>query len=178
MTSAIRPQDFTALNASPFMTWHGARTQKPLESLLADSRLFSIVRPNLRPGDRVTLCRYAHGDWTKATVREYAEVIITEVTPKDALFSLVGEICKLDCPVPDKKPEKISTVSFSPPPPAPGNSCLPPAPPAVSLEVIETADGKFVLRKVNTKEVVPGSFATRNAAAKEVMRRKAAGEAI
>jgi hypothetical protein len=92
MTYRIKPQDLTPLNSSPFMTMHGARVQIPLKDALASQALFMTVRSNLRAGDTVRLCRYGPGDWTKARVLEFAEVIITQSTPIAVLFRLLGEI--------------------------------------------------------------------------------------
>jgi hypothetical protein len=96
MSYRIKPQDLTPLNSSPFMTMHGGRVQIPLKDALASEDLFMTVRSNLRAGDTVRLCRYGPGDWTKARVLEFAEVIITQSTPKAVLFRLLGEIVDVE----------------------------------------------------------------------------------
>jgi hypothetical protein len=96
MTTRIKPQDLTPLNSSPFQTMHGGRVQIPLKDALASDVLFMTVRSNLRPGDTVRLCRYGPGDWTKARVLEFAEVIITQSTPIAVVFRLLGEIINVE----------------------------------------------------------------------------------
>jgi hypothetical protein len=96
MSYRIKPQDLTPLNSSPFMTMHGGRVQIPLKDALASQELFMTVRSNLRAGDTVRICRYGPGDWTKARVLEFAEVIITQSTPIAVLFRLLGEIVDVE----------------------------------------------------------------------------------
>lgn len=96
MAYRIKPQDLTPLNSSPFQTMHGARVQIPLTDALASEDLFLTVRSNLRAGDTVRICRYGSGDWTKARVLEFAEVIITQSTPKAVVFRLLGEIIDVE----------------------------------------------------------------------------------
>ncbi len=88
----LKPQDLTPLNSSPFMTMHGARVTYPIADAIASPEFFLTVRSNLRAGDTVRLCRYASGDSTKARLVEFAEVIITQCTPKAVEFELMGAI--------------------------------------------------------------------------------------
>jgi hypothetical protein len=96
MSIRLKPQDLTPLNSSPFMTLHGARVAYPIADALASPDFFLTVRSNLRAGDRVQLCRYEHGDWTRARLLECAEVIIAQSTPKAVVFRLLGEIIDVE----------------------------------------------------------------------------------
>lgn len=96
MSYRIKAQDHTPLNSSPFMTIHGVRITAPLKDALASEDLFRVIWSNLRAGDTVRICRYGPGDWTKARVLEFAEVIITQSTPKAVVFRLLGEIIDVE----------------------------------------------------------------------------------
>lgn len=81
MSLRLKPQDITPLISSPFMTVHGARVVYPLAEVLKTPGFFDNVRSNLRAGDTVKLCRFEHGDWTKARVVEFCEVMVAQSSP-------------------------------------------------------------------------------------------------
>jgi hypothetical protein len=92
MSYRIKPQDFVPLNASPFMTIHGARVLLPIAEALASDELFLNVRSNVRAGDRVTICYFDSGEWTRARVLEHAEVLIVGRTSSTVDFQLIGDV--------------------------------------------------------------------------------------
>lgn len=129
MSIRLKPQDLTALTQSPFMTIHGARVAYPLEDAMASPELFMAVRSNLRAGDRVQLCRYESGDWTKARLIEFAEVIITQSTPKAVEFELTADIRIVGAAKPEL--EVVKKVDELP-----------------ELEVVPDPQGGFIVREV------------------------------
>ena len=106
MSYRIKPQDITVSGSSPFMTRHAARCTTPLADAVASEELFLNVRSNLRAGDQVLLCRYETGDWNKARVLEYVELIITQSTALAVEFEAMGEVRTVGEAKPDLEPEK------------------------------------------------------------------------
>lgn len=96
MSIRLKPQDITPLLSSPFLTTHGARVVQPLADILATPDFFDSVRSNLRSGDRVQLVRLEHGDWTKARVVEFVEVIIAQSTAAGVEFRQSGPLIQVD----------------------------------------------------------------------------------
>ena len=106
MSYRIKYQDITVSGSAPFMTRHAARCTVPLADALASDQLFMSVRPNLRAGDQVLLCRYETGDWNKTRILEYVELIITQCTPLAVEFETMGEVCIIGAAKPELVPEK------------------------------------------------------------------------
>lgn len=129
MSYRIKPQDLTPLNSSPFMTMHGARVTAPLKDVLASEELFMTVRSNLRAGDRVQLCRYESGDWTRARLLECAEVIIRQSSPKAVLFRQLGEIVDVEAADPTLEVVKQE-------------------PQLAELEIVDDPQGGFIVREL------------------------------
>lgn len=129
MNYRLKPQDLTPLNSSPFMTMHGARVTYPIADAIASLDFFLTVRSNLRSGDTVRLCRYASGDWTKARLVEFAEVIITQSTPKAVEFELMGVIRTVGAAKPELEVVKQE-------------------PQLAELEIVDDPQGGFIVREV------------------------------
>jgi hypothetical protein len=91
----VKPQDITPLLSSPFMTTHGCRVAQPLSEILATPEYFNKVSSNLRVGDRVQLVRFEHGDWTKARVVEFVEVIIVQKRANTVEFAQSGPLIEI-----------------------------------------------------------------------------------
>ncbi len=130
----LKPQDLTPLNSSPFMTMHGARVTYPIADAIASPEFFLTVRSNLRSGDTVRLCRYASGDWTKARLVEYGEVMITQCTPKAVEFELMGEIRVVGAAKPELEPAKRQDE-------------------LAELEIVDNPQGGFIVREVASGHV-------------------------
>lgn len=91
----VKPQDITPLLSSPFMTTHGCRVALPLSEILTTPTFFDKVNSNLRVGDRVQLVRFEHGDWTKARVVEFVEVIIVQKRQHAVEFVQSGPLIEI-----------------------------------------------------------------------------------
>lgn len=91
----VKPQDITPLLSSPFMTTHGCRVALPLSEILSTPTFFDKVNSNLRVGDRVQLVRFEHGDWTKARVVEFVEVIIVQKRQHAVEFAQSGPLIEI-----------------------------------------------------------------------------------
>ena len=112
MTAQVKPQDITPLLSSPFMTTHGCRVAQPLREILATADFFNRVNSNLRVGDRVQLVRFEHGDWTRARVVEFVEVLIVQKRPHAVEFVQSGPLVE----VPPAEPAPVAEVPESPAP--------------------------------------------------------------
>jgi hypothetical protein len=129
MSYRIRPQDITPRGSSPFMTPHGARVTAPLDEVLTSEELFTGVRSNLRAGDQVLLCRYENGEWNKARILEYVEVMITQSTPKAVEFEAMGPVRVIGEAKPELEPETTE-------------------PQLTELEIVDNPQGGFLAREV------------------------------
>jgi hypothetical protein len=92
----LTPNDITPITQSPFMTVFAARCTAPLSEVISSAEAFLSVRNNLRAGDRVQLARFEHGEWTKARVLEFGEVIITQSSAAGVEHMLSFPIVEVD----------------------------------------------------------------------------------
>jgi hypothetical protein len=100
----IKPQDLTVTAPGPFMQKFAARCQMPLELMVASEELFLSVRSNLRPGDEVTLCRYAPGDYNNVPLLERCEVVVTNVTGDAVEYRIIAPVLSFAGAEPKHKP--------------------------------------------------------------------------
>jgi hypothetical protein len=129
MTYRIRPNDLTPRGSSPFMTPQSARVGVPLADALASRELFMTVRSNLRAGDQVLICHYEGGDWNKARILEYVEVMITQSTPLAVEFDLMYPVRNVAAAKAElERPKKVDEPD--------------------ELEIVPNEQGGFLVRKV------------------------------
>ena len=90
MDERAKPGDLCMADAMPFQQHHEYRTHVPIEDLINDERFFLNVKDNLRPGDSITICRYADNTFRKLI--EVADVRVIETSNVAVRIHQRGEV--------------------------------------------------------------------------------------
>ena len=88
----LRPGDLCMSEAMPFQQHHEAKVVVPIADCLTPT-FFLNIKDRLRPGDKVTICRFA--DHTAQRLAETADLRIVEKSNDGVRLHLIGEIVEI-----------------------------------------------------------------------------------